>query len=386
MSFKRFTTFLCSVAFTAAAFAAVAPAQAQSKEPLRIGLLLSLSGPAAPFGIPERDVVEVLAKKINDEGGVDGRKIELFVYDDATNPTEAARGATQLIQKDKVVAIIGATTGSGSLAAGPVGMRYEVPLLAPNGTLAVTSKDNKFFPWVFRSITGDLTNTKVMLERAIEGGAKRVGLFYQEDAYGKNTADYLEKLAKEKGVEIVATAAAPLKSLDLASQASKIRNADPEVVLIQASAPALGAAFVRAAQQVGLKVPMWAPIGLGQKSFVEASGEAGNGVNIILIANWDDPSPKLQKLGEILSAAGKPPQGFGEVLGSNALFAITEASKAIKGEITGKVLRDEIEKLCGVEAYADGKLCYTPDDHDGWSSDVLATGRIQDGKFIRINR
>src|SRR5690606_36413551 len=118
---------------------------ALAADPLRIGLLLSLSGPAAPFGIPERDAVEVLVKKMNDEGGVNGRKIELSVYDDATNPTEAARGATQLIQQNKVVAIIGSTTGSGTLAAAPVAMRYEVPMVAPNGTLAVTLKENKFY-------------------------------------------------------------------------------------------------------------------------------------------------------------------------------------------------------------------------------------------------
>ncbi|WP_340107588.1 ABC transporter substrate-binding protein [Pikeienuella sp. HZG-20] len=386
MSLNRLTTFLGSAAIAAASFAAVAPAHAEAKEPLRIGLLLSMSGPAAPFGIPERDVIEILAKKMNDEGGVDGRMIELFMYDDATNPTEAARGATKLIQKDNVVAIVGSTTGSGTLAAGPVMMRYEVPIVAPNATLAVTSPENSFFPWVFRSLTGDLTNTRVLLERAIEDGATKVGLFYQEDAYGKNTADFLQELAKEKGVTIVESAAAPLKSLDLTSQASKIRNADPEVVLIQASAPALGAAFVRAARQVGLDAPMWAPLGLGQKSFVDNSGEAGNGIRLTLVANWDDPSPKMQTLGDILTAAGKPPQGFGEVIGSNAFLAIVEASKSISGEITGKAMRDALENLCGVETYSAGTLCYSPDDHDGWSHDLVQTGIIQDGKFVTTSR
>lgn len=373
------------IGLTAAAIAGVlySPA-ARAAEPLRIGLLLSLSGPAAPFGIPERDAIEALAKKINDEGGVAGRKIELSVYDDATNPTEAARGATQLIQQNKVVAIIGATTGSGTLAAAPVAMRYEVPVVAPNGTLAVTLKENKFYPWVFRSLSGDLTNTAVMFERAIASGAKNIGLFYQEDAYGKNTADYIAELAKKANVNLIETATAPLKALDLTSQATKLRNAKPDVVLIQASAPTLGAAFVRAARQVGLEAPLWAPIGLGQKSFIEASGDAGNGVRIVLLANWDEPGPGLQELGKLMNAAGKPPQGFGEVIGSNALLAITEAVKTIKGEPTGRTIRDAMEKLCGIKTYSEGQMCFSADSHDGWTGELLVSAEIRDGKFKNL--
>lgn len=362
----------------------VQPRPAMAAEPLRIGLLLSLTGPAAPFGIPERDAVEVLVNKFNADGGINGHKIELSIYDDATNPAEAARGATQLIQQNKVVAIIGATTGSGTLAAAPVAMRYEVPMVAPNGTLAVTLKENKFYPWVFRSLSGDLTNTAVMFERAIAGGAKKVGLFYQEDAYGKNTADYIAELAKKANVTIVETATAQLKALDLTSQATKIRNGNPDVVLIQASAPTLGAAFVRAARQVGLEAPMWAPVGLGQKSFIDASGEAGNGVRIVLVANWDQPGEGLQELGKLMNAAGKPPQGFGEVIGSNALLAITEAVKTIKGDVTGRALRDAIEKLCGIKTYSEGKMCFSPDTHDGWNGDLLVSAEMRDGKFKNL--
>ena len=357
------------------------PQVAAAAEPLRIGLLLSTSGPAAPFGIPERDAARLIAKKINAEGGVGGRQIETIVYDDATNPTEAARGATQLIQKDKVVAIIGSTTGSGTLAAAPVAMRYQVPILAPNGTLSVTSKENKFYPWVFRSLTGDLTNTDVLVKRAADAGAKKIGIFYQEDAYGKNTADYMQEVAKRYGLEIAGVAAAPLNSTDLSPQATRIRNANPDAVLVQASAPALGAAFVRAAKQIGLKAQLWAPVGLGQRAFIDASGPAGEGVRLVVLANWDDPIPQLVPLGELLKANGKTPQGFGELIAANALLAIVEAAKKVKGDITGASLRDSLETLCGLESYTAGKACYSADNHDGWSADFLTTVEIQNGKF-----
>ncbi len=124
----------------------LAPAQ----ETIKIGGIFSLSGPAAPFGVPERDIVEILANNLNEKGGVNGKKIEMVFYDDQTNPTESARGANKLIRQDGVVAIIGSTIGTGTLALMPVAMASQIPVLAPVSTISVTSKDHAFWPWVFR--------------------------------------------------------------------------------------------------------------------------------------------------------------------------------------------------------------------------------------------
>src|ERR1700716_4159443 len=91
---------------------------AQSPVPIKIGAVLSLSGPAAVFGLPERDAIEAVVEEINRTGGVNGRKIELVLHDDKTDPAEAVRGVTQ-VARDGVVAIVGPSTGSGILAAGP---------------------------------------------------------------------------------------------------------------------------------------------------------------------------------------------------------------------------------------------------------------------------
>lgn len=386
MKWNVFSTKSIAIGLYAIAAVAVssAAANAQDKSPLRIGMLFSVSGPAAAFGIPERDAVEIIAERINNAGGVNGRKIELFSYDDATNPTEAARGATQLIQEKKVVAILGSTTGSGTLAAAPVAMRNEVPMLAPNGTVPVTSKDNQFYSWVFRTTTNDTTNVALMVERAMKAGAKRIAIFHQEDAYGKGAADYVQSAAKGLGVEVIGTATASLQAIDVTSQATKLRNAKPDAVLIQVSSPALGGAFVRAAKQVGLDVPIWGPIGLGQKAFIDSAGEAGNGVKLVVVANWDDPVEANVELGKILTAAGKPPRGFGEIMSTNGLLAAVEAAKKIDGEITGKAMQQALENVCGLQTYSTGKLCYSKDNHDGWGKDVPFVVEVRNGKFLSV--
>jgi branched-chain amino acid transport system substrate-binding protein len=358
--------------------------KAQENKPIKIGLLLSLSGPAAAFGIPERDAVQVLVEDINKNGGVDGKKIELAIYDDTTNPTEAARGATKLIREDGVVAIIGSSTGSGSLAAGPIAAREKVPMLMPNATISVTARESSQYPFAFRTMPNDLVTTKKQFEAAIAGGAKKIAIFHQEDAYGKDSADYVKKLADEAKVTITGVASAPLKAIEVAAQATKLRGDNADAVLMHVTAPALGAAFVRASQQVGLNVPIWGGMGLGQKAFIEGTAGAGNGVRLVVFGNWDDPSPRQAKLAEMLRKAGKPPVGFGELLSTNGLLAIVEAAKRVKGEVTAQQLRDQLEQLCKVTTYSDGELCYSKDDHDGWSSDALTVVEIRGGAFKRV--
>lgn len=358
---------------------AAGPLMAQ--EPLKLGLLLSLSGPAAPFGIPERDAVQALAAATNAAGGINGRPVELVIYDDATNPTEAVRGMRQLAMGDRVLAVIGSTIGSGTLAAAPIAAQAGVPVLAPNGTDAVVSPETPFFSHVFRTLPSNSLIGEALLNRALAGDVQRVALFYQEDAYGVGMAERLEHEAGERGIEIVAAVSAPLSATDVAPQATRIRNAEPDVVLIQASAPALGAAFVRAARQVGLEAPLWAAGALAQQSFIDAAGEAGNGVRLVMIANWSDPTPELAAFADLLTAAGTPPQGFGEILGANAYHAFVSAVSSIEGDVTPASVRDALETVCAIEAYSEGFTCYTAENHEGWTSEAMQSAVIRDGSF-----
>lgn len=355
---------------------------AQAQETVKVGVLLSVSGPAAPFGIPERDTVKILADKYNASVGPNGRKLELVFHDEQTNPTEAARGATKLIQQDKVQVLIGPTIGSSALAVMPIAAANSIPVLAPVGSIAAT-KEPSFFPWIFRTCTNDEMLVHGAIEKGIfKPGYKRIAVMFQEDAYGKGSTQLAEKLAKEKGVEIVATVGADAKSIDLTAAATKIRNAKPEAVLLWTSAPGMAAAFVRAANQVGLHVPVIGSGALAQRSFVDAAAGAADNVLLVSLANWDDPSPKLQALDKVLRAAGKTPSGFGELLAASGMVALTEALKKVQGPVTGAKLRDALESLGEFDnPYVDGRLTYSKTNHEGFGTDALQTVVIRGGKF-----
>src|SRR5712671_4155871 len=157
---------LVSLVLSAAIAAVLSSGAALSADAVKIGVVLSLSGPAAVFGIPERDAIQVAMDKLKADGKLK-RPIELVFYDDKTNPTEATRMVTQAISNDKVVAIIGPGTGGNILAAGP---------------MAITDRKNEFYPWVFRVAPSDRVDVKVILEDMAKSKAKKIGVFFQEDA------------------------------------------------------------------------------------------------------------------------------------------------------------------------------------------------------------
>ncbi len=354
----------------------------QAKEPVKVGVILSLSGPAAVFGLPERDAIATVYKEISAAGGVSGRRVDLVYYDDKTNPTEAARGVTQLINDEKVVAIIGPGTGGNILAAGPIADRLKVPLLGPAGTVAITDKGNAFYPWVFRVAINDMVGVRALLEGAAKAGAKRVGVVYQEDAYGKFGVEFAQKISSELGFQVVESVSAPYSATDLTPQAVKLRNANVDAVFMQLSISSLGAAFLKASNEVGLKVPFYANSGLSQRSFIDAAGPLGEGVHVLSIGNLPyDPTPNEQKLAALLVKNGLKPQGWGELIGVNGLMTAVAALKTIDGPVTGQKMRDAIETLCGFETYSMGKPCFSKDNHDGWGADALVLTTIRGSQF-----
>lgn len=381
---KHITKILAGLAL---AGVAVAPAVAQD-DAIKIGGIFSVSGPAAPFGVPERDIVQILADNANEEGGINGKKIDLIICDDQTNPTEAARCAAKLIRQDGVVAIVGSTTGTGTLAMMPTAAKAEVPVLAPVGTISVTDKSHDFWPWVFRIAPTDKVILSGIMQRGVFGpGHKRFAVMYQEDAYGEAGMEYATELSEEKDIEVVSAVSAPLSAIDLTAQATNIRNSNPDVILLQTSAPSLGAAFVRAAKQVGIEAPIIGSGSLNQQPFIDAAGSAGEGVQVVSMGNWNDPSDKQKQLGDVLDAAGKEPQGYGELLGSTGYMALAEAIRRIEdGEVTGSAIRDKLETICDFDGtYLDGKLCYSDEQHEGIAEDSLITVEIRDGAFITVD-
>src|SRR3990172_11356484 len=118
---------------TGVAFAALAVSlstSAQAQDPIKIGSVLSVTGPAAFLGDPEKKTLNLYIERINAAGGVLGRKLELYAYDDGTDASKANGFAKRLIEEDKVDILIGGTTTGATIAMVPVGEKGEIPLIS----------------------------------------------------------------------------------------------------------------------------------------------------------------------------------------------------------------------------------------------------------------
>lgn len=356
-------------------------------EPIKIGAIFSLSGPAAAFGIPEQNAAEVAVQYVNDNGGIDGRMLELVVVDDKTDPTEAARAAQKLISSDGVIAIVGASTGSGTLAMAPVAAQNGVPVIAPNGTIGVTDPEESFFPYVFRSSVSDEVTIPAMLERAKADGAKKIAVFFQEDALGRFSAELLSELdAKDDSFEIVASASVPLEATDVSAPATRIRDAAPDAVLLPLSSVGVAGSFLRTSSELGLDVPMYGGLAAAQNAIIENAG--AEATKRLVVANMIDPSnptAEQQKLYDMIREAGNEPAGgFTDLFGANSVLIVAEALR-LADEISSESLRDTLEGGEEFTAWALTPYVYSADNHDGLTSKGLVWTTVRDGKFVGVD-
>lgn len=362
------------------ALSALGLASAQGSGPIKVAALIALSGPAAAYGAEERRAIEAVFNQFNAQGGINGRKVELVVRDTKTNPTEAARLANQVIADDKVIAIIGATTGSETLAFADAAMRAQVPLFPMVGTPSVTDPEKPYSKWVFRMSVPLTTDLPASMNRMVKDGKKRMAVFSEEDAYGQQGAAMAVELAKKLGVEVVENISAPKTATDLTTQATKIRNAKPDAVLLVTASTGSGGAFLRKLQQVGLNVPVYGMAGIVQKQILTSGGSAAEMLIAPALVNPDEPGPLMELFALMKDNGGV--DGFGAVLGANAAAGVVAALKS--GATTGAQVRDAMEKIGTIKGYAAGPIRYSATDHDSWGPETLFFVTVRDGKFKNL--
>ncbi len=362
---------------------ALLPTQAWAQSntaPIKIGVILALSGPAASYGASERRGIEAITEKVNAEGGVNGRKIEIVIRDSKTNPTEAARLANQMISDDGVIAIVGGTTTSETMAFADAAMRAQVPMLPMIGAQSVTDPKYSAFKWVFRMSVGLATDLTLSMERLVKDGHKRIVLFHQEDAYGEQAAAIVKEFAAKNGVEIVDTVSAGVATTDLTTQATRIRAAKPTAIFVATSFAGLGGGILRKLDQVGVNVPAYSLVAIVQKQFIETAGKAAEMIVAPALANPDEVGP-LKDLFALMKSHGGV-DGFGPLLGANAMDAVVQALK--KGAKDGDSIRITLETMGPIKGYGAGPILYTPTDHDGWKKDIIFFVTVRDGKFKNL--
>src|SRR6266545_3547040 len=187
------------LAAAAALLAAALHAGAEGKEPLKVGALLAVTGPASFLGAPEARTLEMLVDELNANGGVDGRRIELVVKDTGGDPAKAVSFAKQLIEEDKVFAIVGPATSGETIAVKPIAEEAKTLLLSCAAAEVIV---NPVLAHVFKVAPKDSFAAEMIFRRMKKMGVKRIGFLSSNTGFGKAGKEQVEKLAPAHGIEI----------------------------------------------------------------------------------------------------------------------------------------------------------------------------------------
>ncbi len=328
------------------AVAASLPAFAQDK--IKIGAVLAVTGPASFLGDPEAKTLKMMVEEINKKGGLLGKQIDLIVYDSGGDAAKAKQFATRLIAEDKVAAQVGGSTTGDTMAMIPVFEDAKVPFISLAGAVVIIDPVKKF---VFKTPHTDKMACQKIFEDMKKRGFTKVGMISGQDAFGKSMQDECKKVVKGYGIEIIAEETYGPRDTDMTPQLTNVKNkAGLQAVLN----PGFGqgpAIVTRNYRQLGIAVPLYQSHGVGSKGFIDAAGDAANGVRLpaaaLLVASkLPDSDPQKKVVVGYTKAFSEYAKQPVSTFGGHAYDGMNILVEAIKraGSTDGQKVRDEIEK------------------------------------------
>jgi branched-chain amino acid transport system substrate-binding protein len=357
---------------------------AQAAEPIKIGAILSVTGPASFLGAPEAKTLEMVVQDTNSKGGILGHKIELIIKDSGASPEKAFSFAKQLIEEDKVFAIIGPSTSGETMKIKSVAEAGKTILLSCAAADAIVDPVAKY---VFKTPQKDSDAILKIFQQMKKMKISRIGVLSSNTGFGNSGKGQIEKLAPQHGITIAANEVYDKAASDLTAEVTKIKAANVQAIVNWSIEPAQ-AIVIKNARQIGLKVPIFQSHGFGNIKYVEAAGAAAEGVMFpagrLLVA---DALPKSDPQKALLLQYKKDYMSFcsGEecsTFGGHAYDAFIILMKGIeKAKSTDKeAVRTAIENLKGVVGTA-GIFNFSPTDHSGLGIDAFEMLTVKNGKF-----
>ena len=367
----------------ALAGALVAAGTAFAQEPIRIGAFLSVTGPAAFLGDPEQKTLEMVIERINAEGGVLGRKLQLVAYDDGGDAEKARTFAKRLLEQDRVDVIVGGSTTGTTMAVVPLVEQAQTPFVSLAGAVVIVEPPKK---WVFKTPHTDrMACEKIFIDLQARKLSK-VALISGSGGFDKSMRGECLKVAPKYGVEVVADETYGTADTDMTAQLTKIRASGAQAVLNAGfgQGPAI---VTRNYRQVGLTLPLYQSHGVASKEYIKLSGPAAEGVRLPaaallvpeLLADSDPQKPVVSAYKRDYEARFKTDVS---TFGGHAYDGLMLVVGAIKrAGSTDKIkLRDALESTQGYVGTG-GVVNMSASDHMGLGLSAFLMLEVKNGNW-----
>ncbi|MCU0588736.1 MAG: ABC transporter substrate-binding protein [Syntrophobacteraceae bacterium] len=375
-------------------FSGVMPAAGAEDQPIRVGAFFALSGPAATIGTPTKLVAQMVVDRINKTGGINGRKLDLVVGDTESEPTKALMEAKRLVEKEKVVAVIGPTRTDEGLAVKPY---FEdtahVPVIMTIGGDPVIA-GGKFGPfhWTFKTPQRTSVAVKTIYDYLKSRNMTRVALLTASDGFGKDGLAWLEQLAPEFGIEIVSREVFAVSDTDMTPQIIKTRETGAQALICWTIGPA-GARVARNVKQLGLTIPLAQCHGQPDPKYIELAGEAAEGsimpsTKLMVVDQLPDSDPQKAVIQEFIKLYSEEydydkqyPINTHSGYAWDAIFLLSNALREVGSQ--AEPLRAAIEKTHGYVGVS-GIYNLSPEDHNGLGTDSMVMVKVEKGKWVML--
>jgi branched-chain amino acid transport system substrate-binding protein len=371
----------------AVCFVVVLTTVSPAKETVRIGAILAVTGPASNLGAPEARTLQMLVEDINAKGGVDGKPVELLLKDSGSSPEKAVSFARQLIEEERVLAIIGPSTSGETMAVKNIAEGGKTILLSCAAAEVIV---NPVAPHVFKVAPKDSFAVDLIFDQMKKMGISRVGVLSSNTGFGKAGKEQVEKLAPRHGIQIVANEVYDKTATDLTAEATKLKSARIQAVLNWSIEPAQ-AIVLKNVKQIGLTVPVFQSHGFANIQYAKAAGTAAEGVifpaSRIMVA---DSLPANHPQKAVIQAYKKAYESrYKEdvsTFGGHAYDALMILVRAIKEKgLNREGIRISIENMKGFVGTA-GVFNFSPTDHNGLDISAFEMLTVRKGKFITLGK
>lgn len=360
---------------------------ALAADPIKVGSVLSVTGPAAFLGDPELKTLQQYVDEINKKGGVIGRPLQLVHYDDGSDANKANGFAKRLIDDDKVDVMVGGTTTGATMSMVPLVERAGIPFISLAGAVVIVEPVKKH---VFKTPHTDRMAAEKVFEDMKKRGLTKVALLSETSGFGQSGKKETEAVAAKYGVTLVANETYGPKDTDMSPQLTKIRNtAGVQAVFVfgLGQGPAI---VTKNYKQLGINLPLYQSHGVASDEFLTLAGPAAEGVRLPSPAQLipeqlpaNDPQKAVvTAYANAYKAAYKTDVStFGGYAYDGLMLAVDAIKRA--GSTDKAKVRDALEATKGFVGTS-GTFNMSPTDHMGLDLSAFRMLEVKNGNWTIV--
>lgn len=359
---------------------------------VKVGVVVSATGPAASLGIPEKNTIALMPKEIG------GKTVQYIVLDDASDTTTAVKDIRKLVYDDKVDIVIGSTVTSNSLAMIDVAAESATPMISMAASSAIVEPVDAKRHWVFKTPQNDAQMSAAITANMADSGIKTVAFIGFADAYGEGWFREFSKFAELRKLRLVNNERFARSDTSVTGQVLKIMAANPDAVFIAGyGTPA--ALPQKTLRERGYKGKIYQTHGVANNDFLRVCGKDCEGTLLpagpLLVADQLPDTNVVKKSALRYMHAYEKAYGVGTIstFGGHAwdagLLVTSAVQTALKTSKPGTkefklALRDALENIKELPG-SQGIFNMSKTDHLGFDQRSRVMVQVVDGKWKLVN-